>query len=280
MDARSAPRRRHSRLTAKPVAVPPDLERLFEVQGPKIHALARRLTGNAADADDLTQQTFLQAVRKWGSFEGRSDPGSWLYIIAVRLFRKQVRRKKGHERSLAPESELMPFRDRGVADVPTDAAPAINRVLDREAIESLQSAIVRLPEAFRLPLVLKDILELSVEETAEITGIKPHTVKTRVRRARLALRKEILRHVPKLPAPDPTYPRQVCIDLLAAKLDAMDRGRGFPLGREVLCDRCRAVFAELDLTQSACAALADGPMPRALRELVRRDRRSSLKKRS
>jgi predicted DNA-binding protein (UPF0251 family) len=156
----------------------------------------------------------------------------------------------------------MPFRDRGVADVPTDAAPAINRVLDREAIEALQSAIVRLPEAFRLPLVLKDILELSVEETAEITGIKPHTVKTRVRRARLALRKEILRHVPKLPAPDPTYPRQVCIDLLAAKLDAMDRGRGFPLGREVLCDRCRAVFAELDLTQSACAALADGPMPR------------------
>ncbi len=251
----------------------PDFQKLVDTYSPRIHALARRLTGNPADADDLTQETFTQAFRKWGTFEGRADPGSWLYIITLRLFRKKLRRKKGHEKSLAPESELMPFRDRGIADLPVDALPPINRILDREAMHSLETAIARLPTSFRVPLILKDILELSTEEVAEVTGLKALTVKTRVRRARLALRQDILRHVPKRAAPDPSYPRQVCVDLLAAKLDAMDKGRGFPIGQNVICDRCKAVFAELDLTQSACAALAQGPLPAPLvatmRQIVR-----------
>lgn len=241
---------------------------LFDLYAHKIHALARRLTNNDADADDLTQETFTQAVRKWGGFQGRSDPGTWLYTIAVRIFRRKLRRKKGHERSIDPTAELMPFRDRGVADLPSDALPAVSRILDREALRALEAAITRLPAPFRVPIILKDILELDLDQVADILDLQPQTAKTRIHRARLALRQEVMRHVDQRPAPDPTYPKQVCVDLLRAKLDAMDKGRGFPIKQDVICDRCRSVFAELDLTQNACAALATGDVPARLRKLI------------
>ena len=118
-----------------------------------------------------------------------------------------------------------------------------------------------------MALVLKDLAELSVEQVSEALGIKPATVKTRVHRARLMLRRALLDASPrKAPAPEPTYEKQVCIDLLRAKLDAMDRGRGESIGREVLCERCRSVFAELDLGQNVCARIVEHRLPPRLRE--------------
>ena len=70
------------------------------------------------------------------------------------------------------------------------------------------------------------------------------------------------RGVPTRDAKAPTYEKQVCLDLLKAKLDAMDHGRGFPIGQGIVCERCRAVFAELDLAQNTCARLAEGAMPK------------------
>jgi hypothetical protein len=114
------------------------------------------------------------------------------------------------------------------------------------------------------------MLELSIEDVAAALHLRPTTVKTRVHRARLLLRKAILNR-PRLPrhaAKAPTYEKQVCLDLLKAKLDAMDHGRGFPIGQTVMCERCRAVFAELDLAQNTCARLADGDMPAGVRTAI------------
>jgi len=134
----------------------------------------------------------------------------------------------------------------------------------------VHEAILALPENFRVPLVLKEMLELSIEDVAEALCIKPETVKTRVHRARLLLRKAIMdrRSMPKRAAQAPTYEKQVCLDLLKAKLDAMDNGRGFPIGQDVMCERCRAVFAELDLAQNTCARLAEGEMPARVRKAI------------
>ena len=70
-------------------------------------------------------------------------------------------------------------------------------------------------------------------------------------------------------APKPEYDRRLCMDLLQAKLAAMDAGRGFPIQREVMCERCRLVFAELDLGQEACAGL-DERMPAESRRRIER----------
>lgn len=244
------------------------IPRLVEGHAPRLYSLASRLCGNAADAEDMVQGVFLQAFRKWHTFKGDADPGTWLYAIAARSCKARMRRKGGVDRRMPALSQLMPFTDSRVVDVPggREQSPAA-AVVARESQRAVRDAIVSLPAAFRVPLVLKEMLEMPIEEVGEALNIKPQTVKTRVHRARLMLRKAIVEGaaVPTRGAPAPTYERQVCLDLLRAKLDAMDRGRGFPIGQQVVCERCRAVFAELDLAQQACARLGEGVMPGELR---------------
>lgn len=270
MDAAAPDHARRAAHDGADSAADPRFESLVQEYAPKVYALALRLCRNSTEAEEAVQDTFLQAIKSWGSFRGESKPSTWLYTIAVRACR---RRRRVLSRQRVPAlGTLMPFRDATVADMPS-GAPSPEEIQEEAELEAaLQRAIVRLPEAFRLAVVLKDILELPTEDVASVMGVKHDTVKTRVHRARLMLRKAIVKSVAQRAAPAPTYERQVCIDLLRAKLDAMDHGRGFPLAQEVICDRCRSVFAELDLTQNACGALASGEMPatldRRLRQLV------------
>jgi hypothetical protein len=169
-------------------------------------------------------------------------------------------------------SQLMPWKETSIAAIPVPTADGesapVKAIVRREAEDAVHRAILSLPENFRVPLILKEMLELPIDEVAAALNIKPETVKTRVHRARLLLRSAMMKRLPKRAAPQPTYEKQVCLDLLKAKLDAMDHGRGFPIGQEVVCERCRAVFAELDLAQNACAGMADGQMPAAVRKAI------------
>lgn len=246
---------------------------LLERHGPRLRALALRLCGNAADADDMVQSVFMQAFRKWHLFRGEADPGTWLYAIAARSCRDRSRRKGGVDRRVPAVSQLMPWAETTVMEVA--AAPEGQQdIAERnEAIASVQSAIVRLPEHLRLPLVLKDVLEMSIEDVAEALGLVQNTVKTRLHRARLALRKIMTAKASHVPAAVPIYEKQVCLDLLKAKMDAMDRGgtaAGFRVPQAEVCARCRAVFRELDLVQDACSELGKGDLPESLRIAIKR----------
>ena len=252
------------------------LPRLVELHGPRLYSLASRLCGNASDAEDLVQDVFLQAYRKWHTFHGDANPGTWLYTIAARSCKARLRRKGGVDRRMPAVSQLMPWNETKNADLGGGASGAATNPLAsaivRESERAVHEAILTLPEHFRVPLVLKEMLELSIEDVAGALNLKPETVKTRVHRARLLLRKAILRRrsVPTMPATPPIYDKQVCLDLLKAKLDAMDHGRGFPVGQNIVCERCQAVFSELDLAQSACAGLASGSMPSRARAAILR----------
>jgi hypothetical protein len=126
------------------------------------------------------------------------------------------------------------------------------------------------PRDFRIALVLKDIADFSLEEVAEILGVRPATVKTRVHRGRLKLREALSNGGVFGPLPESPIPRRVCIDLLRAKLDAMDRGVDFPFPHGEICDRCSALFQSLDLGQQACASLRGGDLPEELRTRLER----------
>ena len=91
-----------------------------------------------------------------------------------------------------------------------------------------------------------------LSEVASILGVKEATIKTRVHRARLALRKTLAEDLPRRDAPHPDHSRQVCLDLLGAKQEALDRGVDFPVPPEELCTRCKSLFSTLDLTYDAC----------------------------
>lgn len=241
-----------------------------EEHGGKIYGLGLRLCGSPEEAEDLVQDTFLQAFRHWDQFEGRSSPSSWLFTIASRLCKRRHRRHSGEPLQMEPLDRLLPSGDRGVPDVPDSGEGPLDENLRREAREAVEAALPRIPLSFRLPLVLKDIADLSISEIAQVLGLREATVKTRIHRARLALRRELVKQLPRRPAPPPNHDRRVCMDLLQAKQEALDRGVPLPLADGELCARCRSLFSTLDLTQEACHAIGRGELPTAVRDLLRR----------
>ena len=245
-----------------------DPSTLLDRYGGRLYALGLRLCGNRSDAEDLVQETFLRAVRKAGQFEGRSDPGTWLYTIAVRVCRRMKRGRKG--RAMPSLETLMPAGAGALADTTElGSAGPQGESQRREAKAAIEAQIARLPDEYRLPLVLKDIAELPVEDVASVLGLREGTVKTRVHRARLLLRKALDRALPTSEVPAVVYDKRVCMDLLAAKQATLDRGGAFPLD-EVVCERCRVVFGGLDATRAVCRELSAGRLPASVRAEVLR----------
>ena len=247
----------------------PDFSRVAEQVAPRLYRIAVRMCRNRDEAEDLVQDTLLQAFRKWGQFEGRSDPATWLYTIAGRLCQRRHRRRAGEPPRIESLSALLPSPADPVLALPAPGEGPLDEQIRKEAEHAVVDALGRLPVQYRLPLVLADIAELSTAEIARVLGLKEATVKTRIHRARLLVRKALLDRLPGAPAPPPDHDRQVCLDLLQAKQEALDRRAPFPYSPDALCARCRSVFAALDLGRDTCASLSAGELPPALRALLR-----------
>lgn len=242
--------------------------RLVEEHGAKLYHLALKFCGHPEDAEDLVQQVFMLAFRKWGQFKGDAAPTTWLYTIAARQCQRSRRRRSGEPRRFESMEELLPSKERQVVDLPANAESPLDATMRHEAIEALEQEIGRLPTPMRMPLVLKDIVELPVADVAQILGLKPATVKTRVHRARLMLRRALARTLPKRDAPHPPHSKQVCLDLLDAKQEALDRGVEFPVPQGDVCERCQALFATLDLGVDLCHELGSVRLSPALRQTI------------
>jgi RNA polymerase sigma-70 factor (ECF subfamily) len=250
------------------VAYPADpavaVERLVADHGGRLFGIASRLCGRPEEAEDLVQEVFLQAFRKWSQFEGRSRPLTWLYTIAARACQRMHRKKSGEPEHLAPLDELLPFADGALPSIHAEAGGPLAEQIRQEGIERVKAGILSLPLDFRLPLVLKEVVGLPVAEVARVLGLKAATAKTRIHRARLRIRKELEGAMTPLDLPPTAYERQVCLDLLAAKQEALDRGEDLP--PTIVCERCREIFASLDYAQDTCRRLAEGELPGAVRE--------------
>lgn len=244
------------------------VQELMESDGQKMYGLALKLCRNQAEAEDLVQDTFLQAFRKWDQFEGRSEPTTWLYTIASRLCQRRQRSRSGEPRRLESLTDLLPVGESSIPEIPTAEDSPLDEHLKREAKDQVERALAELPVHLRLPLVLKDIAELSVSDVGRVLGIKPATVKTRVHRARLALRRALAEVLPKRPSPPPNHPQRVCLDLLSAKQEALDRGTEFPVPQDELCSRCQSLLSTLNLAHDVCSELSLDRLPEELRRRI------------
>ncbi len=244
------------------------ITQLLHEKGSHIYRMGLSLCGSPQDAEDLVQETFLLAFRHWQQFEGRSKASTWLYSIAVRACRRRQRLRAGEPRELESLSGLLPSGAPQVPDVVSPEEGPMDAQLRREARETVERAIASLPRRFRIPLVLKDLAELSVSEVSEVLGIKQATVKTRVHRARLQLRKLLAEQLPARQAAAPSHPAQICLDLLSSKQEALDRGIAFPFGERELCSRCAAFFATLDLGRDLCLDIGRRDLPPELSRLL------------
>jgi RNA polymerase sigma-70 factor, ECF subfamily len=162
-----------------------------------VYVMALSLLHNEADAEDATQETFLKAFRNLASFRRESKFSTWLISIALNEARSRLRSQKtakveslddppeGHE-------QITPALLRDWREIPSDA-------LERNEVRYLlQQAIAELPLIYREIFVLRDVEELSVNESAAALGITVASVKVRLHRARVLLQKKLAPQLKKV----------------------------------------------------------------------------------
>jgi RNA polymerase sigma-70 factor, ECF subfamily len=161
-------------------------ETLYNLHKRRIYSLCLRMTANAAEAEDLTQEAFMQLFRKIATFRGESAFSTWLHRMAVNVVLMQLR-KKGLpvvplEDDIETEEET-PKRDYGAQDL------ALEGSIDRLR---LQNAIGKLPPGYRTIFVLHDVEGYEHNEIAELVSCSIGNSKSQLHKARMKLR-ELLR---------------------------------------------------------------------------------------
>jgi RNA polymerase sigma-70 factor (ECF subfamily) len=158
----------------------------------RIFRLARHITDNAEDAEDVLQETFLRAYEHLPEFQGHSKFYTWLVRIAINQALMKLRQRH-HGREVSLDDPV----DTGDNTVAREIAVWDNpekRYSQGELREILAQAIQSLPPIFRTVFILRDVDELSTEETAEALNLSVPAVKTRLLRARLRLREKLTRY--------------------------------------------------------------------------------------
>src|SRR5262245_26738345 len=170
-------------------------ERVFRDYAPRVYNLARRMLGNDADAEDVTQDVLLQVVRKLDTFRGESALPTWLHRVTVNAA-LALRRRRAAAKELPmadPLERLFPGGRHAGPVRPWSPAPD-RQALDREARRLIEDAVANLPPIYRDVFVLADIEGLSNAAIGEMLGLSLPAVKSRLHRGRLLMREELARH--------------------------------------------------------------------------------------
>ena len=185
------------RLRAQDASV---LEILMERYSPRIYRVAFGITRSHGDAEEVVQDVFVTLFRKIDSFEGRAALGTWLYRVAANAALIK-RRGKRAEVEVHLEDYLPTFKadghregDRTMLLADWSGTPE-RELLSGEARGILEEGLALVPDHYRAILVLRDVEELSNEEVAEALGESVASVKSRLHRARMALREVLTRRL-------------------------------------------------------------------------------------
>jgi RNA polymerase sigma-70 factor, ECF subfamily len=170
-----------------------EFARLVDAYSGSIYRLGLKMLGNPQDAEDVLQNTFMNALMHLSTFEGRSSVVTWLYRIASNEALMLIRKRK-------PEISIELEAQEGEAESIEDLKPAVfadwsglpeDELLSMEGKSILDTTIQSLPETLRLVFILRDIEGLSIKETADTLSLTETNVKTRLLRARMYLRERL-----------------------------------------------------------------------------------------
>lgn len=169
---------------------PEAFARLVRLHEGMVMNLAARLLGEVEEARDVAQEVFLQVYKRLGGFEGRSSLRTWIYRIAINQCHNRRRfwhrRRRDRERPL-DEAVLAPV----LPGERACAASPYEETLRRERARQVQAALLELRFEHRSVLVLREVEGLSCEEVAAALGVPEGTVKSRLSRAREAMRRKL-----------------------------------------------------------------------------------------
>lgn len=155
----------------------------------KLYRLARSIIRNDSEAEDIVQETYVTAFAHLGSFRGEATLATWLSRIAINEALGRLRKKRRAQAVMseqtASEAHIIPFPLNAGSDDPE------RTMAQRQILALVEQATDALPDVYRTVFVARVIEGLSLEETADLLGIKPQTVKTRLHRARSLVRRQL-----------------------------------------------------------------------------------------
>lgn len=157
-------------------------EDLYRKHYRRVYSICLRMTGNVAEAEDLTQEVFIQLHRKLDSFRGESAFTTWLHRLTVNQVLMHFRKRSVKSELTTEDGEMPDSVDPDTLN--PEAMPIIDRI-------SLETAIAQLPPGYRTAFVLHDVEGYEHEEIARILGCSPGTSKSQLHKARLKLRRLI-----------------------------------------------------------------------------------------
>lgn len=236
------------------------LEELLGSVAPTVLRFARRMCKSDADADDVLQDTLLAAATHLGEFEGRSSLSSWLFALA----RSACARKR---RGLANR----PAEDAAVLVTQADTGPSPESQVETiELAAALERALARMPDDYREVLLLRDVEGLTAPEAADAIGIGVDALKSRLHRARGALRDALVASMePSVPAP------QGCPDVVQALSQKLE-GELTPADCARMeshlagCPSCRAACNALEGALASCRRAKDATISPEIRSRLER----------
>jgi RNA polymerase sigma-70 factor, ECF subfamily len=164
------------------------LEHAIQQYGKATYNFAYRLTGNEADAGDLTQEAFIRVYRAWQSFKPGTSFLSWIYRIVTNLHRDELRRRKGRYQEEIPDDG-----GRSLSIEP------IEEYVEGYLSEPVSKALAELTPDQRRIVLLADVEECSYQEIGKVVGCSVGTVRSRLHRARGQLRKLVKRYMKSTP---------------------------------------------------------------------------------
>lgn len=252
-------------LTAARRGDPEALDELLRQYQPRVYRFGMRMCGDEEDAKDVLQETLFAAARSLRDFRGGSSLSTWLYAIARGFCVKKRRRSR-----FAPQEEL-PLDERSPALAVADPAPPLDEALASRQIErAVEEAIRGLKPEWREVLLLRDVEGLTAPEVAQVLGLRIEAVKSRLHRARAAVRERLQ---PLLEA-GPAAASPACPDI-AVRLSQYLEGE---IGREECavmeahvdsCPRCRRACDALRQALGVCRALPAPEVPAEVQAAVR-----------
>lgn len=254
------------------------LERLLERHERRVYRFGLKMCRDPEAAKDVLQETLIAAARTVKDFRGASSPSTWLYAIARSFCIKQRRRSK-----FAPDQEESMDATETGREVRAIADPgrSPDDALHGKQLEgALERAIASLEPMYREVLLLRDVEGLPASEVAEAVGISVEAVKSRLHRARVAVREQVaplLGTEPQAPFPE------ACPEVVSLFSRHLEGEISAPVCEEMerhlaACPRCRERCATLQQTLSSCARTPLPEVPAPVQHEVRRALRQFLER--
>lgn len=242
------------------------LEELLASVAPAIHRFGRSMCKNPSDADDVLQDTLLAVATHLGEFEGRSSLSSWVFSLTRSAC---ARRRRGQKNQ--PHAG-----DEALSERPDEAPSPEATVADRELSDALTRSLDALPDDYREVLLLRDVEGLTAPEAAASLGISVDALKSRLHRARAALRdalRPVLEPAP-ISVPAPVSAPAACPDVVAfwshnLEGDLAQQDCAAMEKHVAGCPSCDAACAALKRALFACKRVSAKEVPRAVQARVK-----------